>query len=218
MAASADRRGKGVRIAIIDSGVHSGHPHVGSVERAVAFDDAGLMHEDAVDRLGHGTVVAAAIHEKAPEASLLIIKVFDRQLAATGTALVAGMEWAIDAGAHVINLSLGSTNESHRDRFAVAVERARAAGCSIVAAAPTPEHYWLPGGLSGVIGVELDWTCPRDECTVIGDIGSTARVRASGYPRPIPGVSPEQNLKGLSIAVANVTGLLAASFHANVLR
>jgi hypothetical protein len=34
-------------------------------------------------------------------------------------------------------------------------------------------------------------------------------VRASGYPRPIPGVDPERNLKGLSFAVANATGLLA---------
>jgi hypothetical protein len=34
-------------------------------------------------------------------------------------------------------------------------------------------------------------------------------MRASGYPRPIPGVPAERNLKGLSFAVANATGLLA---------
>ncbi len=33
--------------------------------------------------------------------------------------------------------------------------------------------------------------------------------RASGYPRPAPGIPPERNLKGLSFAVANVTGALA---------
>jgi hypothetical protein len=38
------------------------------------------------------------------------------------------------------------------------------------------------------------------------------RVRASGYARPIPGVSLEQNLKGQSLAVANATGLLALVF------
>jgi hypothetical protein len=37
-------------------------------------------------------------------------------------------------------------------------------------------------------------------------------VRASGYARPIPGVSLEQNLKGQSLAVANATGLLALVF------
>jgi hypothetical protein len=35
---------------------------------------------------------------------------------------------------------------------------------------------------------------------------------APGFPRPIPGVPPDKNLKGLSFAVANVTGLLAALF------
>ena len=33
--------------------------------------------------------------------------------------------------------------------------------------------------------------------------------RASGFPRPVPGVPPERNLKGISFAVANVTGVLA---------
>jgi hypothetical protein len=34
-------------------------------------------------------------------------------------------------------------------------------------------------------------------------------LRASGFPRPIPGVPPENNLKGLSFAVANATGVIA---------
>ena len=35
---------------------------------------------------------------------------------------------------------------------------------------------------------------------------------ASGYPRPIPGVPREKNLKGISFAVANVTGTLAWNY------
>jgi len=35
-------------------------------------------------------------------------------------------------------------------------------------------------------------------------------VRASGYPRPIPGVPNSRNLNGISFAVANTTGVLAA--------
>jgi hypothetical protein len=38
-------------------------------------------------------------------------------------------------------------------------------------------------------------------------------VRASGFPRPVPGLPPERNLKGLSFAVANATGLLALSLE-----
>ena len=205
--------GRGLRIAVVDTGVHPRHPHIGSVTSAVAFDDDGAQHDDAIDRLGHGTAVAAAIHEKAPAAELLVVRVFDRQLVTTGTALVAGIRWAIDAGAQLINLSLGTANDDHRSRFEDVIRAATSSGVSIVAAAPTTEHAWLPGGLAGVIGVELDWSCPRDECFVSRTNAGGIRIRASGYPRPIPGVPPEQNLKGQSFAVANATGLLALALE-----
>jgi hypothetical protein len=211
-AALAGRTGRGLRIAVIDSGVHPHHPHVGNIEAGVAFDDAGTMHLDVVDRLGHGTAVAAAIHEKAPEAALLVIKVFDRQLAATGTALASAIDHAIESGAHLINLSLGTTNGAHRPAFERLVAKAGAHGARIVAAAPSAGQEWLPGAIDGVIGVELDWSSARDECLVIHRDDGGIRVRASGYARPIPGVSLEQNLKGQSLAVANATGLLALVF------
>ena len=210
--ALAGRAGRGLRIAVIDSGVHPRHPHIGRVEAGVAVDDDGAFHEDMVDRLGHGTAVAAAIHEKAPDAALLIVKVFDRQLAATGTALVAAIGYAIDAGAHLINLSLGTTNDAHRAAFEALVEKAAARGAAIVAAAPSAGQPWLPGALPGVIGVEIDWSCARDECLLTAGEDGAIRVRASGYARPIPGVPLEQNLKGQSLAVANATGLLALVF------
>ena len=72
--------GRGVRVAVIDSGVHAAHPHIGSVAGGVAIDEDGREHEDYVDRLGHGTAVAAAIKEKAPDAELYVVKVFDRSL------------------------------------------------------------------------------------------------------------------------------------------
>lgn len=51
--------------------------------------------------------------------------------------------------------------------------------------------------------------CPRDECQVSIDDDGRVRMRASGYPRPIPGVPPDQNVSGLSFAVANASGFLA---------
>jgi hypothetical protein len=68
---------------------------------------------------------------------------------------------------------------------------------------------WLPGSLPECVGVTLDWTLPRDACLFESKGNGHTAVRASGYPRPIPGVPPERNLKGLSFAVANATGLLA---------
>jgi hypothetical protein len=205
----AGRTGRGIRIAVIDTGVHLDHPHIGAIERAVAFDSSGIEHADVVDRVGHGTAVAAAIHEKAPDAALLAVKIFERGLVTTGAALIAAIRWALDNHAHLINLSLGTTNEDHRTALEALVTEAASRDVSIVAAAPTSEHRWLPGALGGVVAVELDWNCPRDECVVVRQDDGNIRVRASGYPRPIPGVSPEQNVKGPSFAVANATGLLA---------
>lgn len=68
---------------------------------------------------------------------------------------------------------------------------------------------WLPGSLHAVVGVQVDWGCDRDELEVRLDSAGTATLRASGYPRPIPGIPPARNLAGASFAVANVTGFLA---------
>ena len=61
----------------------------------IGIDEHGASHDDYVDRLGHGTAVAAAIREKAPDAEIFAVKVFDRELGATGEALVAACEWAL---------------------------------------------------------------------------------------------------------------------------
>jgi hypothetical protein len=209
LASLAGRTGRGVRIAVIDSGVHASHPHIGSLAEGIAVDDHGQASGDPIDRIGHGTAVAAAIHEKAPDAALLVAKVFDRSLASTAPALAAAVRWAADRRAHLVNLSLGTTNQAHVSSLGEAVAYAQRMGSVIVAAAPDATHQWLPGAMPGVIGVELDWQCARDVCVVSVGEGETMRVRASGYPRPIPGVSPERNLKGPSFAVANATGLLA---------
>lgn len=206
-----------MRIAIVDSGVHALHPHVGGVAGGVGIDVESGPSQDFVDRLGHGTAVAAVIREKAPEAELWIAKVFDRKLAASVEMLVAGIEWALTRRAHLINLSLGTANPAHEDLLCRAVARARAAGVWIVTAGEQDDVRWLPGALGGVVPVTLDWTLPRESCTLEarGDAADPPglRARASGFPRPIPGVPPERNIKGLSFAVANVTGLLALAMQ-----
>ena len=74
------RTGRGVRVAVIDSGVNATHPHVGEVAGGIAIDEQGVERADYLDRLGHGTAVTAAIREKAPDAELFAVKVFDRSL------------------------------------------------------------------------------------------------------------------------------------------
>lgn len=200
-----------VRIAVIDSGVHASHPHVGGVAGGVGIDDAGRVHDDYIDRLGHGTAVTAVIREKAPAAEIYVIKVFDRVLAATGQALVAACAHAIERGVDIVNLSLGTQNPAHEAALRPLVQRAVDAGVTIIAAGEQDGVRWLPGAIAGVWPVLLDWSVPREEYRATRRAGSTPVCHASGYPRPIPGVPPEKNLKGLSFAVANVTGLVAAS-------
>jgi subtilisin family serine protease len=207
------RTGIGVRIAVVDSGIHAAHPHVGGVSGGVSIGPAGEIGDDFADRLGHGTAVAAAIREKAPDCELLAVKVFDRSLTTTGQALVAGIEWAAQQRVQLINLSLGTTNQEHAKAFAAAIAHAAECGTIVVSAAPQEDAAWLPGGLQGVIAVDVDWDCPRDECCVVAAGDASIRLSASGYPRPIPGIPVERNFSGLSFAVANATGLLAQMFE-----
>lgn len=202
-------------MAVIDSGVHAAHPHVGQVAGGIAFDLAGTLHSDYVDRLSHGTAVAAAIHEKAPDAELYAVKVFDRSLATSVTALVRAVEWAIDADVQLINLSLGTSRPAHEPALSDVVLKAAARHVVIVSARrddQQPEAIWFPGSLDGVLAVEVDWTLPRNTYRV-DDRDGAATIMASGFPREIPGVPRERNLHGVSFAVANATGFAAQALE-----
>lgn len=198
-----------MRVAVIDSGVHADHPHVGGVAGGIGLDDDGNLVADYLDRLGHGTAVTAVIREKAPEAELFAVKVFDRQLQATGVALARALAWAVDQPVDLINLSLGTLNSAHEEALQREVRRASAAGIVVVSAAPDAERRWLPGALPDVVRVTADATLPRDTVRPRSQAQDHLAVDASPFPRPIPGVPPERNLHGTSFAVANVTGMLA---------
>ena len=211
-ASLAGRTGRGVSIAIVDSGVHPGHPHIGRIAGGVAIDDQGTVGGDLTDRLGHGTAVAAAIQEKAPDAALLAVKVFDRELQTTGRALVEAIRWAVAARISIVNLSLGTVNRDHETALGAAVAEAVSSGVLIVAAAPGDGAVWLPAALPEVIGVSAA-DLARDSCEIERRADGRIRARASGLPRPIPGVPPSRNVQGTSFAVANTTGLLALALE-----
>jgi hypothetical protein len=219
-APAAAPTGRGVRIAVIDSGVFATHPHVGGVAGGVTIALDGAEDGDFVDRLGHGTAVTAAIKEKAADAEIYAVKVFDRALSTSVATLVRAIEWAARWEMRLVNLSLGTQRAEHEPALAAAVALAVTYGVIIVAAESdvTPEGErvrWLPGSLPGVIPVISDWDCPRDVFRIDGSgqdgrqDGGRTIFRASPYPRPVPGVPPARNLKGVSFAVANMTGFVA---------
>ena len=183
-----------MKIAIIDSGIHPDHPHVVRVAGGVCVSADGFAG-DTIDRLGHGTAVAAAIREKVPDAELYAVKVFDRRLSANIDIILRALEWSVEQRMDIINLSLGTANPAHRERF----ERTLKSGALVVSAANL-----LPGSLPGVIGVAPSEDCPRDAYRYREGVFYT-----SPFPRSIPGVPMERNLHGVSFAVANMTGFVA---------
>jgi subtilisin family serine protease len=218
LAKFAGRTGRGVRIAVVDSGIHGTHPHVGLVAGGVTIDESGGLHDGAADQLGHGTAVAAAIREKAPETILIPVRVFHQALTTTAVALTTAIRWAVDQHVSLINLSLGTAEETHRASLEQTVSDAAARGVIIVAAAPQSGTNWLPGALAHVVAVEADWERPRDTFAVQDRSEGDLLIRASGYPRPIPGTAAARNFKGPSFAVANATGLIALAIEGQPVR
>lgn len=199
-----------VTVAVIDSGVNVPHPHLPAVAGGVGIDLQGGETGDYVDVLGHGTAVAAAIHEKAPAAEIYAVKVFQRELATTARTLVRAIDWAAARGVRLVNLSLGTPLELRAAELEPVVERAVRAGTIIVSAFELDGHPWYPGCMEGVVGVCLDPDQPRASVAVREREGRPV-LFASPFPRPIPGVPKERNLSGISFAVANATGCLAAA-------
>ncbi|MEM0460271.1 MAG: S8 family serine peptidase, partial [Thermofilaceae archaeon] len=132
--------GKGVKIAIVDSGIDSGHPDLqGKVLGHVNYSS----DPDESDLNGHGTHVAgiaAGAGEKyrgvAPEAYLLNAKALNSKGRGREDDVVAAIEWSFYGGANIVNLSLGMEDETMcRDTVAAVAEVLAAMGVVVVAAA-----------------------------------------------------------------------------------
>ncbi|MFC8866273.1 S8 family serine peptidase [Streptomyces sp. NPDC057148] len=113
--------GKGVTVAVLDSGVDAGHPDLaGRVAESRSF----IPGEEVADRHGHGTHVASTVggsgaasdgKEKgvAPGATLAVGKVLSDEGFGSESEIIAGMEWAArDVDADIVSMSLGSTEAS----------------------------------------------------------------------------------------------------------
>src|SRR2546428_338252 len=136
--------GYGLKIAVIDTGINAGHPHICAPTHAVVFDQE-EEQPSFDDVLGHGTAVTAAIQEKAPCADYYILKLFGASLRTVGSRLMRAIEWTIKHQMDAVNLSLGTPNPDHRPMLEALVARATAAGVVLVAARYSERIPVLPG-------------------------------------------------------------------------
>ncbi|MFI5756600.1 S8 family serine peptidase [Streptomyces sp. NPDC051569] len=121
--------GKGVKIAVLDTGVDSSHPDLtGRIVAQKNFSEA----RDTVDRVGHGTHVASIAAGSgaksggrykgvAPGATIISAKVLDDDGWGEDSGIIAAMQWAADQGAKVANLSLGGPDSPGDDPVEQAV-------------------------------------------------------------------------------------------------
>jgi len=146
--------GSNVKIAIIDTGIYKDHPDLkkdGTVkvvaEKSFVLTKYGYSESDTdpTDKVGHGTGVAGVAAGTgggdpdvglgvAPGAWLINARVFPEKGGATLAAIVAAIEWSVDQGADVINMSIGG-GTWFIDPLYYAVKAAAEQGVVVVVAA-----------------------------------------------------------------------------------
>jgi serine protease len=153
-------RGKGIVVAVIDTGV----TQVEDLQGTRVLEGATFVPgtSSAADDQGHGTHVAGTIAQTthngvgvagvAPAATILPIKVLSRQGFGQSPWIAAGIDHAVDEGADVINLSLGG---GYSRVIHNAVKKARARGVLVIAAAGNSGRQGVswPGALKETVGV-----------------------------------------------------------------
>jgi subtilisin len=150
--------GSGLTVAVIDSGVERDHPAIGgrlvrSVRVDLSGEDAEIVEDDGRDVVGHGTAAAGIIHSIAPGASLLSIRVLGPDNRGKGIAFLAALDWAIDAGVSVVNLSLSSKSEALFADFHALADRAYFANTLLVSAANNVPGPSYPSLFAAVVSV-----------------------------------------------------------------
>lgn len=229
--------GEGVKVAVLDTGISSTHPDLkGKIDASKNFSDAA----DTEDHAGHGTHVASTITGSgaasggryrgvAPGVRLLNGKVLDDSGQGRDSGILAGMEWAVQQGAKVINMSLGGADPSDgTDLMSTTVnELSASSGALFVVAAGNsggPSTVNSPGAADAALTVAS--TTKQDTLSSfssrgprIGDFGLKPEISAPGediVAARAPGAFPDRpgdsdyvSLSGTSMATPHVAGAAA---------
>jgi subtilisin len=217
-AAEAIQRGtgRGIRIAVLDSGVEMHHPALAAAKWA---DDLAVVEDhyklkvipgEGRDLYGHGTAVAGIIHKIAPEAEIGSIRVLGGSIEAKTSVVLEGARQAIERGYHILNCSLGCTIAEHVLKYKSWVDEAYLRGAHVVAACNNEDFArpeW-PAFFSSVIAVNMA-RCERDGVIYYRQ-GSLVEFAAAGVDVAVPWLHGEmKRMTGSSFAAPRVAALLA---------
>ncbi|MER6024738.1 S8 family peptidase [Streptomyces sp. NPDC001851] len=198
--------GKGVKVAVLDTGVDTRHPDLkGQVIESRNFTSAA----DAGDHFGHGTHVASIVagtgaksggkyRGVAPDAEILNGKVLDDTGAGDDSGILAGMEWAAAQGASVVNLSLGGSDSPGTDPLEAEVDKLSATKgilFAIAAGNDGPHSIGSPGSADAALTVGA-----VDKKDGLADFSSTGPRIGDGA------IKPDVTAPGVDITAAAAKG------------
>jgi subtilisin len=209
-------RGRGVRIAVLDSGIETSHPALGGLE---LVDDIAIVEDgmklkvvpgEGRDLFGHGTAVAGIIRRSAPEAEIGSIRVLGEALSARTAIILEGARQAIERGYHILNCSLGCGVPEHVLKYKAWVDEAYLKGVHVVAACNNNDSgrpEW-PGFFTSVLTVNMARTDDLQE--VYYKPGHLVEFAARGVDVDVLwSGGAMKKVTGSSFAAPRVAGMLA---------
>jgi subtilisin family serine protease len=228
-AALATATGRDVHVAVLDTGVDVTHPDLrGAVVRSVEAVappqgpacreiPAGELSAAQLDPVGHGTACAGIIHELAPEARLVSVRVIGASAAGTGEQFVRGLQWVLDQREpriQAVNLSLGTLQDRFAGPLRRLVDQAYFQGIVLVAAANNVGLPSYPAVFASLLAVDNE-SFP-EPTTFEFRTGRPVELAARGiYVRAPKTGGGYQLWTGTSFACPHITGLVARLLSLN---
>jgi subtilisin family serine protease len=208
--------GKGIRIAVVDSGIETDHPAIAGLKLTDDWHivDSGVQVEvkpgDGSDIFGHGTAVASVIHRIVPEAEIGSFRVLGETLASRTAIIREGVRQAVDRGYHILNCSFGCGLAEHIFQYKEWIDEAYLDGIHIVSACNNLDFRrpeW-PGYFPSVITVNMAEV--DDEDTFFYKSGHLVEFLARGVNVTLPwNHHLTKEVTGSSFAAPVLTGVLA---------
>ena len=206
--------GRGVKVAVIDSGITADHPRVGGVAGSVAIEadddaEAGyrIVEGPHEDLYGHGTACASIIRGLAPEAEIYSVRVLGRNLSTRGALFAAAIRWAIDAGMHVANLSLSSRSAQWFGPLHELADEAYFRNTMLVCAANNVPGPTYPSEFAAVFSVAAREG--HDPFTIAYNASPPVEFGAPGIDVDVAWKEGSITATGNSFAAPHIAGLVA---------